>query len=91
MSSVRRFLLLAAFGLSSSAAVAQQVIELEGISIIGNPELPRTLHLVPWKRALPGELAGEPEGTLLRDDLNALDRAVFRRELRYYRAGFAID
>lgn len=73
------------------AAHAQEVIELEGISIIGNPELPKTLTLVPWKRALPGELAGQPEGSLLDAELTAIDPPVFRRELRYYEAGFAIE
>ncbi|MDH3714903.1 MAG: hypothetical protein OET44_13795 [Gammaproteobacteria bacterium] len=70
---------------------AQDVIELEGISIIGNPELPKTITLVPWKRALPGDLAAQPEGSLLDEELTAIDPPVFRRELRYYEAGFAIE
>ena len=70
---------------------AQDVIELESIRIIGNPELPKTIVLVPWKRALPGDLAGQPEGGLLGEDLRVLDPPVFRRELRYYDAGFAIE
>ena len=82
---------VAAIVLYANGAIGQQVIELEGISIIGNPELPKTLHLVPWKRPLPGDLAAEPDGTLLRDDLNILDRTVLLRELRYYRAGFPIE
>jgi hypothetical protein len=72
-------------------AIAQDVIELEGISIIGNPELPKTITLVPWKRALPGDLASQPEGSLLGEELTAIDPPVFRRELRYYEAGFAIE
>lgn len=90
---VVRALLAAALALSDVSAVAQEaeVIELEGISIIGNPELPKTITLVPWKRALPGALAGEPEGSLLREQLNAIDPPVFRRELRYFEAGFAIE
>lgn len=73
------------------AAAQDDVIELDGISIVGNPELPKTITLVPWKRALPGDLAGEPEGSLLREQLNPIDPPVFRRELRYYEAGFAIE
>jgi len=81
-------LLLAGVAMPSGA---QDVIELESIRIIGNPELPKTITLVPWKRALPGDLAGQPEGGLLGEDLRVLDPPVFRRELRYYDAGFAID
>jgi hypothetical protein len=81
-------LLLTAAGVP---AAAQEVIELEGISIIGNPELPKTITLVPWKRALPGDLAAQPEGSLLGEELTAIDPPVFRRELRYYEAGFAIE
>jgi hypothetical protein len=47
--------------------------------------------MVPWKRALPGDLAGQPEGSLLDEDLTVIDPPVFRRELRYYEAGFAIE
>jgi len=72
-------------------AAAQDVIELDSISIIGNPELPKTITLVPWKRALPGDLAGQPEGSLLGEELTVIDPPVFRRELRYYEAGFAIE
>lgn len=72
-------------------AGAQEVIELDSISIIGNPELPKTITLVPWKRALPGDLAGQPEGSLLDEELTVIDPPVFRRELRYYEAGFAIE
>ena len=75
----------------ASPVPAQEVIELESIKIIGNPELPKTITLVPWKRALPGDLAGQPEGSLLGEDLSVLDPPVFRRELRYYDAGFAIE
>ena len=70
---------------------AQEVLELEAISIIGNPELPKTLVLVPWKRPLPGELTGQPEGSLLRETLAPIDPPVFRREVQYYQAGFAIE
>ena len=72
-------------------SVRCEVIGLEGISIIGNPELPKTITLVPWKRALPGDLAAQPEGSLLDEELTAIDPPVFRRELRYYEAGFAIE
>ena len=38
--------LLSAFSFASSA---QDRIELEGMSIIGNKELPKMLYIVPWK------------------------------------------
>ena len=83
--------LVVLLALAAFPASAQDVIELDAISIIGNPELPKTITLVPWKRALPGDLAGQPEGGLLGEKLDVLDPPVFRRELRYYDAGFAID
>ena len=77
--------------LLAARAAAQDVLELEAISIIGNPELPKTLVLVPWKRPLPGDVTGQPEGSLLGEVLAPIDPPVFRREVQYYQAGFAIE
>lgn len=87
----RIVVMLALLSVAVLPASAQEVIELDSISIIGNPELPKTITLVPWKRALPGDPAGQPEGGLLGEELTAIDPPVFRRELRYYEAGFAIE
>ena len=73
------------------AAVDEQVdvdvpeyeLELDTTTIKGNRELPKVLAIVPWKKALPPELAGQPETSLLEQVLVPLERDVFQRELRY--------
>ena len=84
MNPYTRLILVMLLAAAMLPAGAQEVIELDSISIIGNPELPKTITLVPWKRALPGDLAGQPEGSLLDEELTVIDPPVFRRELRYY-------
>ncbi len=57
-------------------------VEVSGISIIGNSELPKTLFIVPWRNA---EIKTETELTnSLHEGLQPLDREVFKRELEYY-------
>lgn len=61
-------------------------IELDTSVITGNRELPRVLYVVPWKRAELGEAGGKPANSLLDEVLSPVDRDVFRRQNRYYRA-----
>jgi hypothetical protein len=48
--------------------------------------LPKVLYIVPWKRSDLGDLIGRPVNSLLDEVLEPVDRDVFRRENRYYRA-----
>jgi hypothetical protein len=66
---------------------AEERLELEGTTITGNRELPKALHIVPWKTAAPGELAGRPMQSLVDEILAPVDRDVMRRELEYYESG----
>lgn len=60
----------------------EDVVEMSGISIIGNRELPKTLFIVPWKSS---EVGVETELTnTLNEVMRPLDREVFERELDYY-------
>ena len=60
----------------------EDVVEMSGISIIGNRELPKTLFIVPWKNS---EVGVETELTnTLNEGMQPLDREVFERELDYY-------
>jgi hypothetical protein len=61
-------------------------IELDTTSITGNRELPKVMYVVPWKRADLGDLTGKPANSLLDEALAPVDRAVFRREVRYFGA-----
>jgi len=65
---------------------AQDRIELDTTQITGNRELPKVLYIVPWKRSDLGDLVGKPVNSLLDEVLTPVDRDVFKRENRYYRA-----
>lgn len=67
----------------AGAASAQDRAELDRTQIIGHKELPKVLYIVPWKKPLPGELAGRPRSSLLDEVLAPLDRAEFRRALHH--------
>lgn len=76
-------LLIAALSLPAINCFAEEdVVEMSGISIIGNRELPKTLFIVPWKNS---EVNVETDLTnSLNEGLRPLDQEVFRRELEYY-------
>jgi hypothetical protein len=61
-------------------------LELDTTQITGNRELPKVLYIVPWKRADLGDVMGRPVNSLLDEVLTPVDRDVFKRENRYYRA-----
>jgi hypothetical protein len=65
---------------------AADSLDLEGTTITGNQELPKALHIVPWKSAEAGDLAGRPLNSLIDEILAPIDRDVFLRELEYYEA-----
>ena len=60
---------------------------LEGISIVGNDDAPKSLVIVPWKSS--GLVHTLDVSTALGDGRQPVDREVFMRELDYYqiRAG----
>lgn len=59
-------------------------LELDASAIRGSQELPRVLHIVPWKEPGLAALAGRPINSLLDEVLGPVDREVFRRQLRYF-------
>lgn len=69
-----------------TCANAADRLDLEGTTITGNQELPKALHIVPWKAAETGDLAGRPLNSLVDEALAPIDRDVFLRELEYYEA-----
>ena len=83
-------LLLSLAGVAAPAAAAEKM-DMEGMSVIGNRELPKALHIVPWKAADSGDLAGRPLNSLVDQTLEPLDRDVFLRELEYYEAVHGIE
>lgn len=65
------------------AAAGQDRADIDRQQIIGNRELPKVLYIVPWKKPLPGDLAGRPSGGILDEALAPIDRDVFRRQVQY--------
>lgn len=84
---------LLAIALSATGLLAYGAdkLELDGTTVIGNRELPKALHIVPWKAADSGDLAGRPLNSLVDQTLDPLDRDVFLRELEYYEAVHGIE
>lgn len=70
--------------LATTGVWAEDSVELEGTSIIGNRELPKILYIVPWKKPNPDSLIDRPVASLLDEVLGAVDRDVFRRQVEYY-------
>jgi len=58
--------------------------ELEGISVIGNRELPQALVIVPWQPPKPGEFDGKPLQSLINEVLGPIDKDVHKRKVSYY-------
>lgn len=71
---------------ASISAFPADRLDLEGTTITGSQELPKALHIVPWKPADAGELAARPMNSLVDEILAPIDRDVFLRELEYYEA-----
>jgi hypothetical protein len=69
--------------LCAAAAWADDRADMEHTKIIGNRELPKVLYIVPWKKPLPGDLAGRPGASILDEALAPVDRDVFRRQMQY--------
>ena len=59
-------------------------VELDGMKVRGNTELPKVLYIIPWKQAPVGELVGRPVESLLDEALSSIDRDIFLREVSYY-------
>ena len=64
-------------------ALAQDRADIDRATITGNRELPKVLYIVPWKKPLPGDLAGRPVASVLDEAMAPIDRDVFRRQVRY--------
>ena len=74
---------LLTIGCLVAPAFGQDRAEIDPTKIIGNRELPKVLYIVPWKKPLPGDLAGRPPVSVIDEALAPVDREVFRRQVRY--------
>ena len=83
MTSMPRLCALLTIGCLVAPAFGQDRAEIDPTKIIGNRELPKVLYIVPWKKPLPGDLAGRPPVSVVDEALAPVDRDVFRRQVRY--------
>jgi hypothetical protein len=83
MTSTSRLCALLTIGCLVAPAFGQDRAEIDPTKIIGNRELPKVLYIVPWKKPLPGDLAGRPPVSVVDEALAPVDRDVFRRQVRY--------
>ena len=74
---------------SSITVQAEDRLDMEGISIVGNSELPKALYIVPWKNPEERASTGKPVNSLVEGFLVPLERDVFLRRLKYL--GQSID
>lgn len=74
------FLVLSQFAI---AAKKDEVVEVGGMSIIGNRELPKSLYIVPWKDS---DIDSETDLSrdLLNERVGVVDQEEFVRQLNYY-------
>jgi hypothetical protein len=83
MTSLHRLAAVLTIGCLVAPAFGQDRAEIDPTKIIGNRELPKVLYIVPWKKPLPGDLAGRPPVSVVDEALAPVDRDVFRRQVRY--------
>ena len=57
---------------------------VSGMSIVGNNETPKSLVIIPWKSSEIGQET-KLNSSLLNDGMNPVDKAVFMRELDFYK------
>jgi len=68
----------------SPQLAAEDKLEMEGISIVGNSELPKSLYIVPWKAPDKRASAGKPVNSLINEILSPVERDSFQRRLKYF-------
>jgi hypothetical protein len=83
MTMMKRLVVLSSLFVACGA-FAQDRADIDRTQIIGNRELPKVLYIVPWKKPLPGDLAGRPLVSVLDEALAPVDRDVFRRQVSYH-------
>lgn len=59
---------------------------VSGMSIVGNNESPKSLVIIPWKSSEIGQET-KLNSNLLNDGMTPVDKAVFMRELDFYKLG----
>jgi hypothetical protein len=69
---------------------AEEQLEQDTIVIKGNPGLPGTLYIAPWKRVDAPLQSGALEGEV-GEESKPLERDLFQRELELQREGYSVE
>ena len=77
------FSICAAF--ATSTLIAEEQINMEALSIIGNKELPNVLYILPWKHSDLPDMVELPLSGLINDALKPIDRKTLLRQQHYQR------
>ena len=83
------FTTLVAIG--TATVFAQEELQLDGMAVVGNRELPKALFIVPWKTPEAAMAPDRPVNTLVNDVLQPVDPDVFRRHLEYFETVHTVD
>ena len=75
----------------ATGASAQEELQLDGMAVVGNRELPKALFIVPWKTPEAAMAPDRPVNTLINDVLQPVDPDVFRRKLEYFETVHRLD
>ena len=70
--------------LGISSLQAEEVINMEGTTVVGNRELPKVLYIVPWQQAELPDVSELPLNGLINDALSPVDRDVFQRQVKFH-------
>ena len=81
---MRQLILATVLAITTLPGVAEQEMELEGMSVVGNSELPKSLFIVPWKESESALVPDRPVNSLVNEVLQPVDPDVFRRKLHYF-------
>lgn len=84
---MKALVLIFVFSLSVLPALlwAEEVREVEDISIIGNQELPTSLIIVPWKGAELNDEPNLPEQSLVDERFQLVTREQLLREIEFHK------
>jgi hypothetical protein len=75
----------------TAVAGAQDELQLDGMAVVGNRELPKALFIVPWKAPEAAMAPDRPVNTLVNEVLQPVDPDVFRRKLEYFETVHKLD
>ena len=70
--------------LNSHFVSAEEVVDIEGTSIIGNRELPKILYIVPWKKSQLPDMESLPIDRLVDEALAPINRKEFQRQINFH-------